>query len=306
MTFQEVTQQEQTDEVGTSFAFSIFAAIPWCLEALMKLAACSLLVLLLTTTGCIIIPVPEREVLAGHKITDENTAFIQPGITTRIDVMRELGQPSMEFEDQQIVAYAWEMLGSYFVLGHPLQHFELEVGNPYVLLIAFDGNDRVLRFETKARWPSDTIQEHALKWAKREGLNIPIPPSEFTSTEIPSGQSVIYIFRPGAWNEAWFFYPLGVTSDGKLVAELANGRYKAVILAPGSHTISLIPGPSAHSGPHVKIKPAPPFSFVALPDMEYYLEVKLQTPGLGTLDPVLRIRSQDNALPVLKTLERVW
>jgi len=270
----------------------------------MKLVACSLLVLLLTTTGCIIIPVPEREVLAGHKITDENTAFIQPGITTRNDVMRGLGQPSLEFEDQRIVAYTWEMFMGYFAWGAWFQNWNIEMGKPYVLLIAFDGNDRVVRFETKARWPFDTIQEHALKWAQREGLNIPIPPTEFTVKEIPSGQSVIYIYRSARWGPP-FYFPLTVTIDSKQVAELTKGRYREAILAPGFHTISVKPGPSGRLKPYENIKPVPPFSFVALPDTAYYLEVETGS-GFGGLDFPLRIRAQDNALPVLKTLERVW
>ena len=271
----------------------------------MKLAACSLLILLLTTTGCVVLApislltLPECDVPPGHKIiTDENTAFIQPGITRRIDVMRKLGQSSLEFEDQRIIAYTWEML--YMPLGR-LGPYECL---PYVLLIAFDGNDRVLRFETKARWPFDTIQEHALKWAQREGLNIPIPPTEFTVTEIPSGQSVIYIYRSARWGPP-FYFPLSVTIDSKQVAEITKGRYRAAILAPGFHTISVKPGPSGRLKPYENIKPVPPFSFVALPDTAYYLEVETGS-GFGGLDFPLRIRAQDNALPVLKTLERVW
>mgnify|MGYP006278556893 CR=1 FL=1 len=269
----------------------------------MKFAAYSLAFLVLITTGCLLIPMPERKVLAGHKITDEDTSFIKIGVTTRNDVIRELGQPSLEFEDQRIAAYTWEVVGWHFVWGAWFASRSEEIGRQHVLLIAFDEDNLALRFESTVRFATDTVEEHILKWVEREGLNVPIPPSEFTEIEIPRGQTVIYIYRREAWYQP-FFCPLAITIDGKPVAELVKSRYREVILAPGPHVISARPGPSAPA--HMPISPVSPISFEALSDSAYYFELEIRTPGLGTFDPVLTIRSKDIALPALKTLKRVW
>src|SRR6516225_12350562 len=44
---------------------------------------------------------------SGYKISDETIAFIQPGVTTRADVVENLGKPLLELNDPRVVAYSW-------------------------------------------------------------------------------------------------------------------------------------------------------------------------------------------------------
>lgn len=127
--------------------------------------------LLISLPACVAIPipVPERKALAGRQITTEMTAFIQPGVTTRADVIRELGEPYQELTAQRIFAYRWEMLTMYVPWalggrGGAVGGVE-EIGKPYLLLIAFNPEDRVVKFEASPQKPWDTVQEHAVKWA---------------------------------------------------------------------------------------------------------------------------------------------
>lgn len=44
---------------------------------------------------------------SGYKISNDTVAFIQPGITTRADVLENLGQPLLEIPDLNVTAYSW-------------------------------------------------------------------------------------------------------------------------------------------------------------------------------------------------------
>ena len=193
--------------------------------------------------GCVIIPVPEQEVLSGRKITNENIAFIKEGVTSRSEVIQELGSPDIDFKDLRTIAYTWEVVGAYmpwfFGYGYSGAGGVEKIGKPYVLLIAFDKDELVSNFEIKQRWPLDTVKGHAVKWIEREGLDVPEPPNSFDKLVIPKGQAVIYIYRPGGWSDGPVLPEVKI--DGELVAELQKGGYIAQILRSGFHTISVNP-----------------------------------------------------------------
>jgi len=265
---------------------------------------------LLVPLGCaaIIIPASEHEVLSGRKITSENIAFIEQGITLRSDVIRELGSPYMDFKELSTIAYSWEVLGAYMpwiVAGYyPLMGVQ-EIAKPYVLLIAFDKDNHVSKFEIKERWPLDTVKCHAIKWIERENLDVPKPPNEFVASELPKGQAVLYIYRPGGWRDAPLLHQPVASIDGEVVAELRKGGYIARVFQPGFHTVSVNPDPNPNSWLNPEQRPVRRFSFDALPDTAYYLEVRVKY-GWGALDPELTIRPAEDAMPVLKELKPTW
>lgn len=266
---------------------------------------------MLVPLGCaaIIIPASEEEVLSGHKLTSENIAFIEPGIASRSDVIQKLGRPNMDFKDLRIIAYSWEVLGAYmpWAVGGPYSAAGgvEKIGKPYVLLIAFDQEDRVSKFEIKERWPLDTVRSHAIKWIERESLDVPKPPNEFVASEVPKGQAVLYIYRPGGWSDAPSFVRPAVSIDEEVVAELRKGGYIARIFQPGFHTVTVNPDPDPTSFLRPEQRPVRTFSFDVLPDTAYYLEVRVKW-GFGALDPELTIRPTEDALPVLKELKPTW
>lgn len=57
---------------------------------------------LLVCTGC------RLGVTGGAKIRAESVAFIQPGTTTKPEVIDNLGQPSNIYADGKVFAYRWE------------------------------------------------------------------------------------------------------------------------------------------------------------------------------------------------------
>jgi outer membrane protein assembly factor BamE (lipoprotein component of BamABCDE complex) len=76
-----------------------------------KWAVCGVGVLLVVLPACVAvpIPVPERTV-AGSPVTPAMTAPIQPGVTTRSEVIQLLGEPALELPAHRIIAYPWEAL----------------------------------------------------------------------------------------------------------------------------------------------------------------------------------------------------
>lgn len=127
--------------------------------ALTRLAILFLFYTLSTLSGCIVIPIPteERTVLAGNPVTEEQLAFLARGVTSKREVMARLGSPDVIWEDARLFAYNWEMrqgilvwaVGAYYSGAAGL----MDIPKRYMLLIQFDDQDRVLRFE-RAVWPA--------------------------------------------------------------------------------------------------------------------------------------------------------
>jgi hypothetical protein len=44
---------------------------------------------------------------SGYRISNETVAFIRPGVTTRTEVVENLGPPLFELKDPHVVAYSW-------------------------------------------------------------------------------------------------------------------------------------------------------------------------------------------------------
>lgn len=261
----------------------------------------------LVLTGCaaVIVPAPENEVLSGHKITNENIAFIEQGVTSRIDVIQELGPPDMDFDDLQTIAYSWEVLSAYMPWVAGSAGGVEKIGKPYTLLIAFDKDDNVLNFEIRERWPLDTLRGHALKWIEQEKVDVPEPTDKFVVSEVPKGKAVLYVYRPGGFFDAPLLHQPDVSVDGRLVAGLRKGGYIEKSLQPGFHTVSVDPNPNTLTFLRPEQTPVRTFSFDALPDKAYYLKVRVKW-GLGKLDPELTIYPAEDAVPVLKELKPTW
>jgi hypothetical protein len=274
-----------------------FGLLSFCLLVLLRCA--------------IIIPVPDGEVLSGSKITSENIAFIEQGITSRSDVIQKLGPPYMDLKELRTIAYTWDVLGVYmpWIAGYPTVGGGYggveKIGKPYVLLIAFDKDDHVSKFEIKERWPLDTVKSHVIKWIERENFDVPTLPNDFVALELPEGQAGLYVYRPGGWRDAPLLHQPAVSIDGEVVAELRKGGYITRVLQAGLHTVSVNPDVDVTTSLNPDKIIVRTFSFDALPDTAYYLEVRVKY-GFGALDPELTIRPPKDAMPVLKELKPTW
>jgi hypothetical protein len=249
------------------------------------------------------VPASEQKVLTGSQITPEMTAPIRPGVTTRTEVIQLLGKPMLDLPVQRISAYPWEVLSGYmaWALPAPGAAGVVDVGQRYVLLIAFDTEERVVKFErtTQSAWVS--ASEHALKWAEQNGLIAPPAATSFGVRAVPPDKSLLYVYRSGGfWDRPDFgLPPPEVHVNGTLLGGLRKGEYRAHVVEPGTAVITVdsLPIQSLKAG--VRYSTVTSLSVEALPGRAHYVEVRVQY-GRGNTTPVLTECEETVALPQLK------
>ena len=77
-------------------------------------ATLALAALAFVLTGCVGVvpfPVSTTKVVAGQQLKPQDVAFIQPGLTTRSQVVARLGTDYAALPYQRAIAYSWEMKG---------------------------------------------------------------------------------------------------------------------------------------------------------------------------------------------------
>ena len=121
---------------------------------------------------------------AGYRISDESIAFIQPGVTTRSEVVENLGTPLLELQEPHVIAYSWGRLRvtaaskpigqdvnigtrpmDYAVGPAPSQEGGLVETKRWVCCIALDSNNRVTRFEKLRLESVPSLEEAVRQWA---------------------------------------------------------------------------------------------------------------------------------------------
>ncbi|MCD6681646.1 MAG: hypothetical protein LT102_13525 [Burkholderiaceae bacterium] len=119
------------------------------------------------------IPTPEHKVLAGKPVSEEQLAILTPGVTTQREVVDRLGQPDVVREEARLYAYDWVMrqgilrwaIGG----GYSGAAGMTDLPRHYLLLIRFDENDRVQRFERAVRSPLEPYGKFLEKWVAGSG-----------------------------------------------------------------------------------------------------------------------------------------
>jgi outer membrane protein assembly factor BamE (lipoprotein component of BamABCDE complex) len=74
------------------------------MKNLIWLSGC---LLLFVFAGCCFFPTLPESPVVSNEITSDQLTFVTPGSTHREDVIRELGQPYIQFPDLRIMAYTW-------------------------------------------------------------------------------------------------------------------------------------------------------------------------------------------------------
>jgi len=271
-----------------------------------KWAVCGVGLLLVVLPACVAvpIPVPERAV-AGSEVTPAMTAPIQPGVTTRSEVIHLLGEPSLELPAPRIIAYQWEALIGYvpWVIGYGYsgRGGVDAVHQSYALLIAFDANDRVVKFEKTTHWPWDSVSEHALKWAEGEGLVGPTAPALFTARVVPSGESLLYLYREGGFTDRpdVLLPPPEVRVNGKFLGGLRKEEYRVLAVKPGATMVVVDSLPRESLKARRTYSPVTSLSVQTLPGKAHYVKVRVRH-GWGDMIPVLTECPEEEALPLLK------
>ena len=117
------------------------------------------------------LPIPTGDAIPGkgRGLTSEELSFIRPGITTKGEVVEQLANPDVIWVEERIFAYTWwtrwGILYSGGVTPYGASASADDIGVKHnVLLIRFDPNDRVERFEVTHRSRFDSYGEHLEKW----------------------------------------------------------------------------------------------------------------------------------------------
>lgn len=125
---------------------------------------------LILQTGCVLLPIPveEQKILAGKPVTEEKLAFLTISATRKNEVMTRLGNPDVIWEEARLFAYNWDMRQG-ILLWAVGAHYSGAAGmsdipKHYMLIIQFDDQDRVQRFERAVRPPYKSYGDFLKEW----------------------------------------------------------------------------------------------------------------------------------------------
>lgn len=130
----------------------------------------------LLLTGCLVIPIPtgDKVVMSGKRVSADTMDRIEVGVTTRQQVLELLGSPILDWEDERILAYQWDvrkMLILWMLAGgNTLLEGSCEVPRHHVLLIQFGPDGRVRRVGRTVRAGVEHVGDHLVEWWNAEGV----------------------------------------------------------------------------------------------------------------------------------------
>jgi hypothetical protein len=121
--------------------------------------------------GCIAIPIPtsENKVMSGDKISDKQLVFIEKGITSKSEVIDQLGLPDIHLIDKNIFAYNWQTRQAIvvaIVYGGGIQ--AEDIPKNYVLLLRFDSEDIVKNYKITTRSWFESYGDHLIEWIQED------------------------------------------------------------------------------------------------------------------------------------------
>ena len=105
--------------------------------------ACRRVLLVLTgvgLSGCILIPTPS--VVGYSEITNKTIESLEPGKTTRADVLLKLGEPGERLENDRIFVYHWTQVAGFGMLPTALGG---TITNDHYLAFEFGSDNRLKR-----------------------------------------------------------------------------------------------------------------------------------------------------------------
>lgn len=119
--------------------------------------------------GCIAIPIPtsENKVMSGDKISDKQLVFIEKGITSKSEIIDQLGLPDIHLIDKNIFAYNWQTRQAIIVfIGYGIGGEEIPKN--YLLLLRFDSEDIVKNYKITTRSWFESYGDHLMEWMQED------------------------------------------------------------------------------------------------------------------------------------------
>ena len=105
--------------------------------------------------------------MSGDKISDNQLVFIEKGITSKSEVIDQLGLPDIHLIDKNIFAYNWQTRQAIvvaIVYGGGIQ--AEDIPKNYVLLLRFDSEDIVKNYEITTRSWFESYGDHLMEWSQ--------------------------------------------------------------------------------------------------------------------------------------------
>jgi outer membrane protein assembly factor BamE (lipoprotein component of BamABCDE complex) len=135
-----------------------------------QLAACGALVAVLMVSGCVVVPTPEHGLIEGRGLIDRAAQeTVQPGVTTREEVLLRFGEPDATLRQQEVFVYYWSRVQGYFAYAVAAGYTGAAGGGPigrvHLFLIEFDKAGRVRRCEETGPHLMQLPPDRADEWA---------------------------------------------------------------------------------------------------------------------------------------------
>ena len=112
-----------------------------CADAIVMACRMVLLVLIgVGLSGCFLIPTPS--VVGYSEITNKTIESLEPGKTTRADVLLILGEPGERLENDRIFVYHWEQIAGFGMIPTALG---ASITNDHYLAFEFGPDNRLKR-----------------------------------------------------------------------------------------------------------------------------------------------------------------
>jgi hypothetical protein len=143
-----------------------------------------LLATALLGTGCagvIPLPVSATKVQTGHRLKPAQVAFIQPGQTSRTEVISHLGTNYVALPRERAIAYSWEMKGGggvwwWWVVGYGSAAGDAGTWTSgwRAFFVAFDEQGFVTSSAFKRPSTGRSLHEHLDHWVSRLPAQSPV------------------------------------------------------------------------------------------------------------------------------------
>ena len=116
------------------------------------------------------VPTSENQVLLGQPVTDNQLDFLTPGVSTQSEIIEHFGNPNIIWEDENLFVYHWDMRQGilFWIAGGGYQGAAgmENISKHYLLLIQFDEQGRVQRYEKGVRPMIQSYADYLRDWVK--------------------------------------------------------------------------------------------------------------------------------------------
>jgi outer membrane protein assembly factor BamE (lipoprotein component of BamABCDE complex) len=129
---------------------------------------------LLLNTGCLYIPLPEHAATGARstgssKVTPEIVSSLQPGRSTRTDVLLLLGKPEERHEADRFLIYRWSAVTGMVAVGVPGGGGATDVVTDYAYCLEFSEDGVLKRHERLGGRLKGEMSSQLLHWMHGDG-----------------------------------------------------------------------------------------------------------------------------------------